>query len=60
MSAAADFDPDTERVPVTVFVRGANHGYPWRSVCPCGWASRGYAARHAADTMGAEHECPAR
>ena len=57
MSAPTEFDPDTDRVPVTVWT---NHGYPWRAVCPCGWASRGYAARHAADTMGAEHECPAR
>lgn len=32
-----------------------NHGYPYRAICTCGWASRGYAASHAALTMADDH-----
>jgi hypothetical protein len=33
-----------------------NHGYPWTAVCPCGWQSRGYVSRHAAELMSADHQ----
>lgn len=31
------------------------HGYPFRAVCECGWESRPYAARHAAQSMADAH-----
>lgn len=32
------------------------HGYPHRATClTCGWVSRGYVARHAAQAMADDH-----
>lgn len=33
-----------------------NHGYPYRATCECGWKSNTYAATHAAQSMGTDHE----
>jgi hypothetical protein len=30
-------------------------GYPYRSVCSCGWRSKTYAATHAAEAMAQDH-----
>ncbi|AVO25696.1 hypothetical protein SEA_MCGUIRE_91 [Mycobacterium phage McGuire] len=32
-----------------------NHGYPYLAKCSCGWASRRYAAEHAAKGMADDH-----
>lgn len=32
-----------------------NHGYPYKARCSCGWSSRGYAAKHAAEDMATWH-----
>jgi hypothetical protein len=32
-----------------------NHGYPYRATCSCGWQSRTYVARHAAQMMADDH-----
>jgi hypothetical protein len=49
--------PDHHSVSVK---RSGGHGYPYRAHCDCGWQSKSYAATHAAQTMGAEHEEGAR
>lgn len=40
----------------SVGVTANNHGYPWKAVCSCGWASRGYVAAHAAQAMADDHD----
>lgn len=31
--------------------------YPYQAKCPCGWRSRGYVKREAAETMADAHDC---
>jgi hypothetical protein len=35
--------------------RVADHGYPHRAVCTCGWKSWGYVRTHAAQIMADDH-----
>lgn len=35
--------------------RRSGERYPWRAVCPCGWASIGYVREHAAQIMADDH-----
>ena len=45
-----------ERHDVSVVTdRVADHGYPHRAVCTCGWKSWGYVRTHAAETMADHH-----